>query len=124
MKKPKLTGPLLQIRTNIALDCARHKYDDAIGGWQKGADFIEHLPATPIKGTLQDSWREWGDEIRDRKKSRQLALTAELRWLAVLVQQHALGLLRVHRTVEQLVVFEEDLDKRRTRGDRTLNQRL
>jgi hypothetical protein len=67
MKKPKLMSPLLQIRTNIALDCARHKFDDAIGGWQRGADFIERLPVTQIKRLLQESWREWGDEIQDRK---------------------------------------------------------
>src|ERR1700721_1292889 len=49
---------------------------------------------------------------------------SDIERLAVLVQQHALGFLRIHRTVEQLVVFEEDLDKRRPRGDRSLNQRL
>ena len=42
----------------------------------------------------------------------------------VLVQQHALGFLRVHRTVVQLVVLEEDLDERRPRGDGALDQRL
>src|ERR1700675_678753 len=42
----------------------------------------------------------------------------------VLVQQHALGLLRVQRTVVQLVVLEEDLDERRPRGDGALDQRL
>jgi hypothetical protein len=40
----------------------------------------------------------------------------------VLVQQHAF--LRVHRTVVQLVVLEEDLDERRPRGDGALDQRL
>lgn len=76
MKRPKLVGPLLQIRTNIALDCARNKFDAALDAWRKGADFIDRLPATPIKVLLQASWREWGDEIRDRK-SRQQKLTAE-----------------------------------------------
>jgi hypothetical protein len=33
----------------------------------KGADFIERLPATPIQGLLQESWREWGDEIREKQ---------------------------------------------------------
>jgi len=42
----------------------------------------------------------------------------------VLLQQHALGFLRVHRTVVQLVVLEEDLDERRPRGDCALDQRL
>jgi hypothetical protein len=66
MKRPKLMNPLLQIRTDIALDCARHKFDDAIRGWRKGADFIDRLPAIPIKESLEESWREWGDEIRER----------------------------------------------------------
>src|SRR5258708_12431122 len=46
----------------------------------------------------------------------------------VLVQQRALGFLRVHRTVVQLVFLEEDLDERRPRGngasDQPLRQRL
>src|SRR5579864_7948745 len=43
---------------------------------------------------------------------------------SVLVQQHAFRLFRIDRTVEELVVFEEDLDERGTRGDRALDQRL
>src|SRR5208337_221377 len=43
---------------------------------------------------------------------------------SVFVQQHAFGFLRVHRTVVQLVVPEEDLDERRPGGDGALNQRL
>jgi hypothetical protein len=42
----------------------------------------------------------------------------------VLVQQHGLGFLRVHRTVVQLVAIEEDLDERWPRGDGALDQRL
>ena len=42
----------------------------------------------------------------------------------VLVQQHTLGFLRVHRTVVQLVVLDEDLDERRPRVDGALDQRL
>jgi hypothetical protein len=38
------------------------------------------------------------------------------------VQQHAFGFLRIHRTVVQLVRFEEDLDERRSGGDRALDQ--
>src|ERR1700677_4679211 len=42
----------------------------------------------------------------------------------VLVQQHALGFLRVHRTVVQLVFLEEDLDESRPRGNEALDQRF
>jgi hypothetical protein len=67
VKRPKLTNPLLQIRTNIAFACARHQFDDAVRDWKEGADFIERLPVTPIKECLEESWQEWGDEIRTRK---------------------------------------------------------
>src|SRR6516162_7679289 len=42
----------------------------------------------------------------------------------VFVQQHALCLFRIYRAVEELVVFEEDLDERGARRDRALDQRL
>src|SRR5712692_11956502 len=42
----------------------------------------------------------------------------------VLAQQRALGFLRVHRTVVQLVVLKEDLDERRPGGDGALDQLL
>jgi hypothetical protein len=67
---------LLGIRTKIALDCARHNFDDALDAWRKRADFIERLPATPIKTPLQESRREWGIEIRERKAA-SIALTAD-----------------------------------------------
>src|SRR5262249_2500952 len=41
-----------------------------------------------------------------------------------LVQQHALVFLRVHGTVEQLVVLEEDFDERGAHIDGALNKRL
>ena len=42
----------------------------------------------------------------------------------VFVQQYAFGLLRIYWTLEQLIVFEEDLDERGARGDCALDQRL
>src|SRR5882672_8108555 len=44
--------------------------------------------------------------------------------LLTLVQQYPFGFLRVHRTVVQFVVFEEDLDERRPGSDRALDQRF
>jgi hypothetical protein len=74
--RQKPIPPLLGIRTKIAVDCARHNFDDALDAWRKGADFFERLPATPIKTPLQESWREWGIEIRERKAA-SIALTAD-----------------------------------------------
>src|SRR5882762_6443899 len=45
-------------------------------------------------------------------------------WPLVLVQQHTLGLLRVHWTVVQLVAVEEDFDEGRPRRDGALDQVL
>ena len=42
----------------------------------------------------------------------------------VIVQQHALAFLRVHRTVVQLVFLEKDLDESRPHGNIALDQRL
>jgi tryptophan-rich sensory protein len=67
MKRPKQTTSLLQIRTDIALDCARGKFDEALGNWQKGASSIERLPPTPVKVSLTEGWIEWGAEIRERQ---------------------------------------------------------
>lgn len=67
VKRLRVATPLVQIRTNIALSCARRDFDAAFAGWMKGAEFIERLPRTSIKSLLQESWREWGDEIRQRQ---------------------------------------------------------
>ena len=40
------------------------------------------------------------------------------------VEQHAILLLFAHRTVEQLSAFAVDLNERRPRGNRALDQRL
>src|SRR5579863_9881482 len=43
---------------------------------------------------------------------------------SVRVQQDSFCLFRIHRTVKELVVFEEDLNERGARGNRALDQRL
>ncbi|MGP0019440.1 MAG: M50 family metallopeptidase [Candidatus Sulfotelmatobacter sp.] len=67
IRRPKLTTQLLQIRTSIALDCARRKFDNALAGCKKGAEFIAQLPDSKVKRLLQDSWREWTEEIQERQ---------------------------------------------------------
>jgi hypothetical protein len=67
VKRPKAATPLLQVRTDIALACARRDFGAAMAGWKMGAEFIERLPGTSIKGLLLESWQEWGDEIRQRR---------------------------------------------------------
>ena len=44
--------------------------------------------------------------------------------LLAFVQQNAFGFLRIHGTVVELVVLEEDLDERWPSGDCALDQRL
>jgi hypothetical protein len=67
LRKPKLATQFLQVRTGIALDCARHSYDNALAGCKRGAEFIERLPDTKMKPLLQGSWQEWSEEIQQRK---------------------------------------------------------
>jgi len=64
---PQLTTELLQIRRRIALDCARQDFDGAMAAWNKGAEFIERLPNTKIKGLLRESWGDWNEEIRQKQ---------------------------------------------------------
>src|ERR1700681_2615364 len=63
-----------------------------------------------------------GEPEKSRRRTHLVRLCQLNLQTLVLVQQHAF--LRVHRTVVQLVVLEEDLDERRPRGDGALDQRL
>jgi hypothetical protein len=67
IRRPKLTTELLQVRTGIALDCARHNFDSALAGSKKGAEFIGRLPDSKMKPLLQDSWQEWTEEIQQKQ---------------------------------------------------------
>ena len=66
LENRKPITPLIGIRTEIALACARHHFEEAKALWQKGIAFIEQLPSTHIKETLEESWREWGSEITEK----------------------------------------------------------
>src|ERR1700730_5711269 len=59
---------------------------------------------------------------KSRRRTHLVRLCKLILQTLVLLQQDAF--LRVHRTVVQLVVLEEDLDERRPRGDGALDQRL
>lgn len=60
--------PLIGIRTETALACARRDFKEALAQWQKGPDFISQLPSSRIKETLEESWREWGKEITEKSE--------------------------------------------------------
>jgi hypothetical protein len=66
LENRKPITPLIGIRTEIALACASSNFDEALSLWQKGIAFIGHLPPTLIKETIEESWREWGNEIREK----------------------------------------------------------
>jgi hypothetical protein len=67
VRKFKAVPPLLRIRADIALPCARMEYDEALAAWQRGMDFVTALPVSPEKKRLQDGWMEWQAEIRERQ---------------------------------------------------------
>lgn len=66
LENRKPITPLISIRTQIALACARNNFEEALSLWQKGITFIGQLPSTRIKETLEESWREWRDEITQK----------------------------------------------------------
>jgi len=45
-------------------------------------------------------------------------------WVLSAEEQHSVLLLFTHRTIEQLIVFEVDLDERRSGGDSALDERF
>lgn len=69
MENRKPITPLIGIRTEIAIACARGNFDAALSLWLKGTEFVEQLPSTPVREALVESWSEWGDEIRQRRRS-------------------------------------------------------
>lgn len=68
LENRKPITPLTGIRTEIALACARSNFEEALSLWRKGLDFVTRLPSTRTKEILEESWREWGEEITDRSK--------------------------------------------------------
>jgi Peptidase family M50 len=66
VKNSKPLTPLMGIRTEIALQCARGNLGEALSLWQEGVVFIERLPSSPIRSTLELSWQEWGTEIKEK----------------------------------------------------------
>jgi Zn-dependent protease len=67
MKSSKFATQLLQIRTAVALDCARHNFASAMAGWKMGAEYIDRLPDSKVKRLLHGSWQEWNEEIQQRQ---------------------------------------------------------
>ncbi len=63
---PKNTTQLIQIRTRIALACARREFTEAFSGLKEGTIFIDALPDTPFKKTLREGWKEWEGEVKER----------------------------------------------------------
>lgn len=66
-KYPKQTTPMMRIRMNVALDCARKDFASSFRGIEEEATFIESLPNTPYREVLKESWREWEDELREKQ---------------------------------------------------------
>src|SRR3982751_6510648 len=81
------------------------------------------MPPTPLATLRRDGRMR---PPLHKQKPPAFWLTADSLELTALlfVQQHAFCLFRIDRTVEKLVVFEEDLDERGARGNRSLDQRL
>jgi hypothetical protein len=67
VRKFKAIPPLLRIRADVALPCARMEFDQALSVWQRGIDFVVALPISPERKRLKNGWMEWHAEIRERQ---------------------------------------------------------
>jgi hypothetical protein len=67
VRKLKAVSPLMLIRADIALHCARKEFAPALSRWQEGFGFIEKLPPTPVKTRLTEGFLEWRNEIQERQ---------------------------------------------------------
>lgn len=71
IKKPRKLSALVQLRLNVALQCAYRDYERAERSWQEGLELIEKTAVRPIRDGLRESWLEWQIEVENRKaKSR------------------------------------------------------
>jgi hypothetical protein len=69
VKAPRRLPRLMQLRSTIAMNCAKRDFESAHANWREGLVFIERLPSTPVRDVVTASWSEWLTEIRERQKA-------------------------------------------------------
>jgi hypothetical protein len=69
VKAPRRIPRLMQLRSAIAINCAKRDFESAHSNWREGLAFIEKLPPTPVRDLVSASWSEWLAEIRERQEA-------------------------------------------------------
>ena len=69
VKTPKRLPKLMQLRSTIAISCAKRDFTSAHTDWQEGWALIEKLPPTPVRDVAIASWSERLAEIREREET-------------------------------------------------------
>jgi hypothetical protein len=67
VRAPRRMPKLMQLRSTIAMNCAKRDFESAHANWGEGLAFIEKLPPTPLRDSVSVSWSEWLIEIRERQ---------------------------------------------------------
>jgi hypothetical protein len=68
VRKRRSLSPILQIRVEVALNCAGGDFDAALITWERGLKLIQEMPMNPIAQALLESWIEWRTEITQRQE--------------------------------------------------------
>ncbi len=68
LKQQKQAATISRIRLQTALLCSRGDFEGAVASWREGLQWLEGLPPTASNGQIRDSWREWLEEIEERRK--------------------------------------------------------
>jgi hypothetical protein len=68
VRKSNPLHPLMAIRVDVALSCARQDYEAALSEWEKGLMIIEKVPVRPSTRFLRESWMEWKAEIEEKQQ--------------------------------------------------------
>jgi Zn-dependent protease len=69
IKRPKAIPQLMQLRAEIAFDCAYNEFTSALRRLESALAIVDKLPPTPVRKRLRDGLTEWRDEIRERQQS-------------------------------------------------------
>jgi len=73
VKKVKAIPKLLRMRADIAMLCARRKFDLALIRWEEANQYIEKLPDSVAQQSLREGFLEWKEEILERRGATTMA---------------------------------------------------
>jgi tetratricopeptide (TPR) repeat protein len=69
LTSPDRLDAMAQIRTSVALSCARARFDDALRHLERGLALIRQQPVSKTRMLWETSWTSWYDEILRRQSA-------------------------------------------------------